>query len=302
MRLPQLAFVSRRVWSSFRELFWTHVLTSGTMAMTLFIFGGFVLLQENLETLLKGWGDQIQIYAYLDRKISSDGVQSLLQRVRSLPEVEGVRHVTQEQAWGDFQAALGAQSGVLEGLPADVLPASFEIVVRAAHRDRASVEELAVRLRREKGIDAVEYPQEWVEKLGLVVLAVRWAKWILGGVLFIATLLIVGSTVRLAILARKDEIEIMQLVGAPEGLIKAPFILEGMVQGVIGGTVAIACLWLLFFILRDYLPASLGLLGPLSQFRFLEFRGMAMLLVVGWLMGASGALFSLRRFLRTWGA
>jgi cell division transport system permease protein len=210
MTWSQFGLIGRRVCSSLRERIWAHVLTSGTMAMALFVFGGFMLMQENLQNLLKGWGNQIQINAYLHNGLDAADVSLLSSRIKAFVEVERVRYISQEQAWKDFQIALGAQANVLEGLPADVLPASFEISVKPAYRDAPLVEALANRLRQEKGIDTVEYAQEWVERLSLVVLAVQWTKWVLGGILFGAAFVIVGSTVRLAILARKDEIEIMR--------------------------------------------------------------------------------------------
>jgi len=300
LKASLVAFVGRRVWGSLRELIWSHALTSGTMATALFIFGAFLLVQENLHHLLKGWGDQIQVYAYLEKGLAASAAKSLLERVRSFPEVERVRYVSQEQAWNDFRAALGSQSGILDGLPPDVLPSSLEIKLKAAHRDDRFVARLAERLRQEKGIALVEYPQEWVERLSLIVLAVQWAKWSLGGVLFMATFMIVGNTVRLAILARKDEIEIMQLVGASEELIQAPFVLEGLIQGTIGGVLAVLSLWSVFVFLRHEIPSSGGLFDPLGQLRFLDPMGIALLLALGWLLGASGSLFSLRRFLKTW--
>ena len=100
MKLAQLGFVVRRVRNNLWELPWTHVLTAATMATTLFVFGAFMLLQENLQNLLKGWGEQIQINAYLDKSLDAADVQRLLARVRTFPEVEGVRHISQEQPGG----------------------------------------------------------------------------------------------------------------------------------------------------------------------------------------------------------
>ena len=293
-------FVGRRVWGSLRDLGWSHALISGTMATALFIFGAFLLAQENLQHLLKGWGEQIQMYAYLEKGLAAAAARSLAERVRSFPEVEHVRYISREQAWNDFRAALGPQAGVLDGLPADVLPSSLEIRLKAAHRDDPVVAQLADRLRQEKGIALVEYPQEWVERLSLIVLAVQWAKWSLGGVLFMATFFIVGSTVRLAVLARKDEIEIMQLVGASEKLIQAPFIVEGLIQGTVGGAIAVVSLWGVFVLLRGQMTASVALFGPLGQLQFLDPIGIGLLFALGCFLGASGSLFSLRRFLKTW--
>jgi cell division transport system permease protein len=296
----QLAFIGRRVRNSLWHLLWSHLLTSVTMAMTLFVFGALMLVQHNLQGWLKGWGDEIQINAYLDKSLDAAGVQRLLDHIRAFPEVERVRYISQRQAWQDFRAALGTQATVLEGLPENVLPASFEIWVKPAFRDGPLVEQLAGRVRAQAGVATVEYPQEWVERLSLVVLVVQWAKWIVAGVLFVVTFFIVGSTVRLAILARKDEIEIMQLVGASEEMIQAPFVLEGMIQGLAGGLASIVCLWSLFQLLRLQMADAAALFGPLSSLKFLEPASLALILAIGWILGATGSLFSLRRFMKTW--
>ena len=300
MKFAHLSFVFRRVFQSLRDLVWTHVLTSGTMAMTLFIFGGFLLIQENLHGLLRGWGSQIQIFAYLENSLAQADLQSLLGQIRSYPEVESVRFVAREEAWENFKKTLGAQSGVLEGLPPDVLPSSLEIALKRDYRQRAAVADMAQRLRGVKGISEVEYPEEWIEKLSLLVLGVQWAKWIFGGFLFIATLMIVGSTVKLAILARKDEIEIMQLVGATAGLIRAPFVIEGMIQGIIGACLSLFFLWLCYFFLTTHFPSSLGIFPSREQLQFLDIGEISLLISLGWILGAGGSLFSLRRFLKTW--
>ncbi|MGH7886283.1 MAG: cell division protein FtsX, partial [Candidatus Binatia bacterium] len=284
------------------HLRWSHLLTAATMAVTLFFFGAFMLLQINLQQLLKGWGDQIQITAYLSKTLGADDISAVLARVQAWPEVERVRMISQEQAWRDFQTALGAQSSLLDGLPRDVLPASLEISLKPVHRDSPMVEQLAVRLRGEKEFASVEYPQEWVERLGLIVLAVQWAKWSLGGLLFLAAFLIVGSAVKLALLARHDEIEIMQLVGAPEELIQAPFVLVGMIQGLVGGVLSVAMLWGLFALVRSEFATLAAFMAPLVRPQFLDPESIVFILASGALLGAAGSLFSLRRFLRTWKA
>jgi cell division transport system permease protein len=270
------------------------------MAIALFLFGVFMLVQQNLLNLIKAWGDQIQINAYLDKDLGAEDVLLLRDRIRSFPEVERVHHISREQAWKDFRAALGANSRVLEGLPEDVLPASFEIFVKPAYRDGPIVEALADRLRKEKALTSVEYPREWVDRLSLIVLALQWGKWVLGGVLFIAIFFIVRSTVRLAILAQKDEIEVMQLIGAPEAIIQAPVMVEGLIQGSVGAGLSILGLWFLVLFLRDQIPAPIGFFGTLSQLQFVDWRGIALILAMGCLLGASGSVFSLRRFMKRW--
>jgi cell division transport system permease protein len=300
VKFRQISFVLRRCLKSLKELLWTHVLTCGTMAVTLFIFGGFLLIQENLYGLLKGWGSQIQIFAYLQGTPSPADIKRIVERIGSYPEVESVRFVSKGEAWENFKQALGAQSGVLEGLQANILPASLEIALKKSHSQRASLGSVAERLRAVDGIIEVEYPEEWMEKLSLLVLGVQWAKWVLGGSLFVASLLIVVNTVKLAILARKDEIEIMQLVGAPRGLVAAPFVIEGMIQGIVAASASLLFLWLLFVTLSARLPSSFGILASQDQLRFIDSWGISLLLLLGWAMGAGGSLISLKRFLKTW--
>ena len=300
MKSSQLGLVGRRVCSSLRARLWTHVLIAGTMAIVLFVFGAFLLAQENLQNLLKKWGDQIQINAYLDKDLGAAAVSLLRDKIQNFSEVEHVRHISRQQAWKDFQTALGAQSNVLEGLPEDVLPASFEIFIKPAYRDGPIVEAFANRLRKEKGFTTVEYPQEWVDRLSLMVLAVRWLMWALTAILFVAVFFIVRSTVRLAILARKDEIKVMRWIGAPEQLIQAPFVVEGMLQGFIGAGLSVLGLWFSLRFLRDQTPTSIGLFGSLDRLQFIDWESIALILAIGSLLGASGSVFSLRRFMRTW--
>jgi cell division transport system permease protein len=270
------------------------------MAMTLFVFGAVMLLEINLQVLLKGWGDQIHLNAYLQRGLGDGEAEALLSRVRALPEVSRVRYISQDQAWRDFSAALGAQSGVLEGLPSDVLPSSLEIAVKPAFRDAPLVERLAARLNQEKEITLVEYPRDWIDSLSLLVLAVGWLKWIFAGVMFVITFFIVSSAVKLAILSRADEIEIMQLVGSSRTMIQAPFIVEGMAQGLVAGGLAVLALWGGFEGARTQFTYSSTLWGTPKQWQFLAVDGMATIVLLGWALGSAASFFSLRRFIRTW--
>jgi len=300
VKISLIAFVFRQVRSSLRHLGWSHILTSVTMALTLFVFGAFMMLQANLEQLFTAWGDQIHITAYLGRALEPAELERLLNSVETLSGVDRVRYTSQTQAWNDFQSALGAQSGLLEGLPHDVLPASLEISVKRGERDSATVERVAQQLREKNEIASVEYPQEWVERLALTKLALAWAKWFVGGIFFLVTFFIVDNTEKLAIYARRGEIEVMQLVGASETLIQAPFVLEGMLQGIAGAALALAALWSGYIVLREQIEIFAGALWSLGHIRFLDFEAAVFLLAIGLVLGAGGSLVSLRRIVKTW--
>jgi cell division transport system permease protein len=298
--ISRISFVARRAGRNLRALFWTHLLTAGTMAMTLFLLGAAMLVEVNLQALLKGWGDNIQLNAYFEKGIAENRAEELAGRVRAFPEVLRVRYISHSDAWRDLSDALGAQSMVLEGLPRDVLPASLEITVKPEFRDAPVVERLAARLKEESGITLVEYPREWIDRLGSLVLALAWGKWIFAGVMFVITFFIVSSAVQLAVLSRTDEIEIMQLVGASRPMIQAPFVLEGMLQGLLGGGVAVLALWGVFEAARAQFAYASALWGTAEDWRFLDPEHVLTIVLLGWLLGSAGSLFSVRRFIKTW--
>ncbi len=272
------------------------------MALMLFTLGGFMLLQVNLDEMLKGWGDQIRITAYLRRPVETADLEKLLQRVRALPEVKRVRYTSEVQAWRDFQTALGSQSELLEGLPRDVLPASLEVMLKGPQFDSRLAEQVAERLRAEKEIDSVEYPQAWAERFSLIVLAADWGKWIVVGGLFMATFFIISSTLKLAILARKEEIEILQLLGASAALIEAPFLLEGVLQGLAGAAISLAALWGVSRVIGAQMQSFGGVLSPLPGLEFLDLPRASLLFATGVVLGAVSNVFSARGLIRTWHA
>jgi cell division transport system permease protein len=218
---------------------------------------------------------------YLSPSVTAAELDALLTRLKDYPEIERVRYTSQEQAWRDFQAALGAQAGLLDGLPPNVLPPSLDITVRADFRDDAAMAQLADRLRRQKELTQIDYPQQWVE-------------------LFLAAFFIVTRMVKLAVLARRQEIEVMQLIGATDTLIQAPMAIEGFFQGLLGAGGALAIVWGLYRVLRDD-PAGLSVFIPaLSRLEFLDGPGIALILAIGVLLAVSASLFSLRGMVRSW--
>jgi len=300
--MATLGFIARRAGHGLRQFLGAVILISFTIALTLGVFGGFLMLQLNVEKLLRGLGDQMQVTAYLAPGLDADELQALLARLQGFPGIAHVRFTSQEQAWRDFQASLGAQSALLEGLPRDVLPASVEISVRPNFRDSVAMEHLAVLLRQQKELTQIDYPQQWVERLSLVGLALQWAKWFVAGVLFLTTFFLVRNMVKLAVMARREEIEVMQLVGASEALIQAPLAIEGLVQGLLGAGGGLAALWGFYRVLRDDVAGLSELVPRLGGIEFLDGPRIALILTIGVVLGASASLFAVRGMVRSWHA
>ncbi len=300
--MAAIGFIVRRSGHGLRQFFGTFVLTGFALALTLGMFGGFLMIQLNLEKLLGIWGERIQLTVYLSPNVGAADLETLLAGLKSQPEVADVRYTSQDQAWRTFQSALGAQTGLLEGLPRDVLPASLEISLRPDARDNAAIEQFAERLRKQKEFTQIDFPQRWVERLSLLVAALQWVKWLVAGALFLAVFFIMTRMVKLAVLARRQEIEVMQLVGATEMLIQAPIAIEGLLQGLLGAGGSLALLFGVYRLLRDDLAGLSALVPALSRIEFLDGPRIALILSVGAILGVSASLFALRGMVRSWKA
>jgi cell division transport system permease protein len=268
-----------------------------TIGLALFLGASFVLGLFAARALLTSWGAQASVTLYLDKATSDADARTLAHTVRTEnPELE-VAYVDRGMALKRLQADLGDLAGALDGLSQNPLPPSLEVTPRVALPPPA-VRALAMKLGGLSGVQEVEYGREWLDKLealgrGLRVFGAGALFTVLG-----AALLVVANTIRLAVYARRDEIEIMKLVGATDGYVRAPFLLEGALQGLIGAALALGAVmavqhWLLPRAAQAFAFAA-GMVAP----RILPAHA-AGLLGLGTLVGLFGSWLAVARFLRT---
>ena len=224
----------------------TSAVAAGTIALCLLLAGAFALLLVNMERVLSHFGEEVRISAYLSDALSSDEQAALAGRVQQLPGVESVASVSKQAALERFRASPFGRASLLDGLDENPLPASIEIVLVPEQRSGAGVDALVARLADLPGIEELGYGHEWVEGYARAVRLVRGIALSLGVVLALATLLIVSNTIRLAVYSRRDEIEILALVGGGRVFVATPFLLEGLLEGAAGGALALALLALAF--------------------------------------------------------
>lgn len=271
----------------------TSSIAAATIGVTLVLVGAFGLLLWNMEQLLQRFGDDLHVTAYLEEGLSSRERRALVERVLTVEGVEGVREVSKEQALERFREGVGRGAALLEGLGENPLPASLEVALVPARRSPAGLRMVVESLEGLAGVVDLASGQDWVEGYQRAVALVRGIGLGLGFTLALATLLIVGNTIRLAVLARRDELEILSLVGASRWFVSAPFLLEGMLQGAVGGALALALLFGLFHLVLPGFEFGLELvLGGMAP-RFFS-PGDAALLVGGGaglgLLGSAAAL------------
>jgi cell division transport system permease protein len=287
--------------TAFRGLWATRV-TSGVAAATigivLVLVGAFLLLVYNMEDLLDKFGDDLRVTAYLEADLSIDAQRDLAVRVAALPGVAEVSRVSPEQALERFRTSVGSGVQLLEGLDANPLPASLEIVLTPDRRSAGGLAAVAESIEGFAGIDDLSSGRDWVEGYLRAVSLVRTIGLGLGVILGLATLLIVANTIRLGIISRSDELEILALVGASRGFVRVPFLLEGALQGGAGGAIALAILFALFELALPGLESGLEMVVGFAP-RFFSTVESAMVVGGGAALGLIGSASAVTGGLRS---
>jgi len=275
------------------------VLTVFTIMLALLIISVFMLLYVNLEGTVEQWSSKVVITAYFDNELSTQELTALRARVNILPGTDSLRYIDKEEALKRFRSRLKGQEALLEGVSADVLPASLEISLKKQYRSPDAVTGFVGGLKRIQGIGEVQYGEEWVRKFLTFFHFLRLLAFLIGGFLIMAVLFIVSNTIKLTIMARREELEIQGLVGATPFFIKAPFLIEGMIQGAVGAFLAVISLVAGYNL---FLSNAINFLSfdPLEAgLTFLPATYIAALLIGGVLLGFIGSLASLKKFIIT---
>jgi len=296
MRIGLLVYFLRKA----LENIWTNrflsLVTLSTIAISMLILGLFSLIYLNVQQSLHQMGGELQITAYLQETISSEQAEVLRSKVADWPEVEGITYISKEQALARFRSQLREYAGILEGLKENPLPASLELTLMPQYGRSGNIKELSTRLGRLPGVADVQYGRKWMAKLRVFVEVMKLVGITVGGLLLIATIFVISNTIKLTFYSRREELEIMRLVGATDFFIKAPFLIEGLLHGLGGALLAAGGLSLLILFLFSHLDLPLRLAvmaGSLPTGQLL-----AGFLGLGLLLGVLGSMVSLRRFLR----
>lgn len=263
-----------------------------TIAVALVLAGGFALLVHNMGDVLEHFGEELQVVAYLDEDLGAEEARALADSARTVEGVASVVLVSKQEALRRFRETTGG-GALLEGLDENPLPASIEVKLVESRRTPQGLDVVVSALTGLPGVAELAHGQEWVEGYARFVALVRAAAVGLGLVLGVAALMIVANTIRLAVYAREDEIEIMGLVGASRSFVRVPFLIEGTVQGALGGLLALALLWLAWIVALPQLEYGLKLvLGNVSP-EFFGARGSLGLVAVGSGLGLLGSAMAL---------
>ena len=269
-----------------------NAVSVGTIAVSLFVLGAFLTVAGNLGDVVSRWTEKIQIIVYLEDDIEDRVQQSLENRLQEDPAVESVELVDREQALGRFRELFRDLSSLPDDLGENPFPASLEVNLRSSHQAPSEVQRLAGDFSEVPGVQEIQYDLLWIERLATGVRLLRGVGAFLGGILVLAGVFTISNVIRLTVYAREDELDIMRLVGATRAYVKGPFVVEGMIQGGLGGLIAAGMLW----VTLRWLASDVSSSELLGQAAFALPSGIAGALVVGGMVvGVVGSLVSLRR-------
>jgi len=267
-----------------------------TIGLALFLGASFAVGLLSARRLLQGWGAEPSVTLYLDRATTDEEAKALAGRIGETEQTQSVRYVDRAQALQRLRTELGDLGSALDGLPENPLPPSVE-VIPAGSPGPNEVRALASRLGKLSHVVEVDYGREWLDRIEALGRAMRnFGSGALALVLT-AALLVVANTIRLAVYARRDEIEIMKLVGATNAYVRTPFLLEGMLQGLAGALLAVVGLEMVQRLVIPRAAAAFSFAAGAAA-PHLAVAHLGILAGAGAVVGLLGSYLAVARFLR----
>ena len=232
--------VIREALLAFRRAPLLSALSVTTIAFSLFVVGLFGLVAVNLQQALRHVAERVEIVAYLLPGAPIETITLAQKDIEAFPEVQAASYVSEDQALQRARTELVEFRDVLQELERNPLPASIEVKLKPRFRDVDHVNDVAERLRGFGFVDDVRFGRDWVEKLDRLRQIAAAVGLVVGAAFATVAIIIIGTTIRMAVLQRSREIAIMRLVGATNGFVRRPFLLQGALKGMLGGLAAVA--------------------------------------------------------------
>ncbi len=291
--MRRLTYLVRETFANIRVNRATTLIAVGTTGFTLACFGVFLLLYLNLRGMVSSLEEDIQVILYLDDGVSGETVSQLRQRLQEDPEVALISFVSKEQALQEFREQFPSEQHLLDGLGANPLPASLVVTMASQFRSPEAVKRWTERRQGLPGVDQVQYSRAWIENLQTIIGYLEFVALAVGTLLSAAAITITTSAIRLTLYARRDEIEIMRLVGATGTFIKIPCLLEGAFLGALGGVLSVLLLKGCFEVVTSRIVGSGRLLGLDASLAFFPVQVSVLMVLAGLFLGSAGSIASL---------
>jgi len=233
----------RRALSNILDQRLIHFISTGTITISFLFFGAFILVWVNINAWLLEMGQSLSMSVYLEDGIGEEERLRVEEALEGLSGAEVTDYISKDKAMEELREAFGPQAALLDGLERNPLPASFELVFKEVDVKDTDPEMIKARLESLPDVEEVQYSEQWIDRFEGILNFLRTAGVVVGGLLCLAVLFIITNTIKLTIYARRDEMEIFKLVGATDWFVKAPFLIEGALQGLMGGALALGFLF-----------------------------------------------------------
>lgn len=266
----------------------------GTIAIAFITLGGFLLLSVNVQDVLDRWLEAAEISVYMHETAPDSDRVAVEQFLRGRPEVAEVEYVSKDEALQRFRSDFPELADVTGSLEQNPFPSALEVRLRAGEDSTAAAETLAKEVASKNGVADVQFDRTWLARLLSVVNSARVAAAVVAGILMLGAAFTVGAVVRLSLYARREELEIMALVGAPFSYIRGPFVFEGLMLGGLGAAVALMVVGVLYYFAGQSFGSDLAGLTDEGQLRFLGYSEMLLMLIAGIVVGAAAGTFASR--------
>ena len=263
-----------------------------TTAFTLVCFGVFLLLYLNLKSVTGTLQGDVEVIVYLDPGASEQVVSLVQKRLETEPAAVTLTFVSKERALREFSEQFPEESLLLEGMDVNPLPASVVVNLSPRFLDTESLGAFAERVKQLPGVTHVAYSQDWVDTLTLVVSYFELGAVVIGMILAMATVTIIANTIRLSLHTRKEEIEILRLIGATGAFIATPYVIEGTILGAMGGGLSLAVLKGVFEFFRLELNASGWFAGVEHVLPVFPRQVSVLLVMTGMVLGCGSSMLS----------
>ncbi len=272
-----------------------NLVTVITISLSILIVSSFILFFVNTGAVINSWKKGLRIMAYLEPQISKTGLEQLKHAILSIDGVQRLQYIPKQEALRRLKAQMKHQASLFENLKDNPLPDSFEIRMTAVADSWQKIESVAARIESLPQIDEVEYGQRWFARFAYIATLFRLAGYGMGTLFFMAIVFIVANTIRLVIYSRREEVEIMRLVGATNNFIKIPFYMEGLIQGALGAIVGLGMLFAFFIFITSNMDQ--GFFSDLFHLQFLSPAIIAGIILCSMLVSWLGCYISLKQFL-----
>lgn len=296
--MDRFVYFLQRTGQNLRSALVLNVLSLLTFAISMTIFIVYGLIFRNVTELTQVWNRRIQIHAYLKDGLKDAHIHNLRQAVSAVPGVKTLTYLSKEDAIREVRKSLGDSSSFLEGITANPFPASLQIDLEPRYRHPERIRDVVDELKKLEGIEDIDYGEAWVRKFSSILSLVRVGGYFLGLALFIGVVFIISNTIRLSFFARKEEIDVMKLVGATPTFVKMPFYFEGILLGGAGGLLGLAFSYLFYAVTSRRIDVSLFLLLGGERFSFFSGMESIALVALAAALGWAGSALSLARAVR----